>query len=110
MEISGEIFFVMDPAYIPNTRQYHGKFSRNRDLIITHRRGTTIYLLAVPVNVEEFLQILIERPTKFSLKLHLEAAISGMTSNLCSSFRSSAVGIALCVVTKSLFRCFQKQF
>ena len=69
----------------------------------------SIHLLAVPVNVEEFLQILIERPTKFSLKLHLEAAISVMTSNLCS-FRSSAVGIALCVVTKSLFRCFQKQF
>ena len=60
------------------------------------------YLLAVPVNVEEFLQILIERQTTFRLKLHLEAAISCMTSNLCS-FRSSAVAIALCVVTKESF-------
>ena len=60
------------------------------------------YLLAVPVNVDEFLQILIERRTTFRLKLHLEAAISCMTSNL-SSFRSSAVAIALCVVTKESF-------
>lgn len=42
-----------------------------------------INLLAVPVNVEEFLQILIERRTKFRLTLHLEAAISCMTSNIC---------------------------
>ena len=98
----------MDPAYKCQKCANQLKYS-------TSLKGITIflsridvekptYLLAVPVNVEEFLQILIERKTTFRLKLHLEAAISCMTSNLCS-FRSSAVAIALCVVT---FR-FQKQ-
>ena len=93
----------MDPAYKCQKCANQLKYS-------TSLKGITIflsridvekptYLLAVPVNVEEFLQILIERKTTFRLKLHLEAAISCMTSNLCS-FRSSAVAIALCVVTK----------
>lgn len=112
MEISGEIFYVMDPAYkYPIPGNTMASLAGIAILLSRTDVENSIYLLAVPVNVEEFLQILIERPTKFSLKLHvhLEAAISCMTSNLCS-FRSSAVGIALCVVTKSLFRCFQKQF
>lgn len=90
-----------------NTRKYSASLRGIPILLSRIDVEKTTYLLAVPVNVEESLQILIERRTKFRLKLHLEAAISCMTSYLCS-FRSSAVATVLCVVTKRV--SFPKTF